>query len=151
VTFLASEHVEDGGELLRKQEEAPVSGRLLIPKSMDEAARGQAGCGDAAGDPEVVHFREEAADLAPTGSLAGLAGFADQDDEEVQTVTSGLDDTVRSRPYQVAEGNEELQENGGRIGFGVRGEGADDRAGNPVEGFRGKNGPSGVCEGRGRR
>ena len=77
MTFLASEYVEDRGELFGKQEEAPVGGWLFISQSMDKAARGQAGGGDAAGGPEVVHFREEAADLAPTGSLAGFAGFAD--------------------------------------------------------------------------
>ena len=144
MAFLASEHVEDRGELFGKQQEAPVGGRLFIPQSMDESARGQAGGGYAAADPEVVHFREEAADLAPAGSLAGFAGFADQDDEEVQTVTGGFHHTVRGRPYKVAEGGEELEENGGRIGFGVRRDGADHRPGDTVERRRGKPGPTGI-------
>jgi hypothetical protein len=144
VAFLASEHVEDRGKLFGKQQEAPVGGRLFIPQSMDEAARGQAGSGNAAADPEVVHFREEAADLAPAGSLAGFAGFADQDDEEVQTVTRGFHHTVWGRPYEVAEGGEELQENGGRIGFGVGRDGADDPPGDAVERRRGKTRPTGI-------
>jgi hypothetical protein len=117
---------------------------------MDEAARGQTGGGDAAGGPKVVHFREEAADLAPAGSLAGFTGFAYQDDEEVQTVTSGLHDTVRGRPYYIAEGGEKLQEDGGRIGFGVRRDGADHGPGDAVEGRRGEPGPSEIpLRGRG--
>jgi hypothetical protein len=111
---------------------------------MDETTRWQAGGGYAAADPEVIHFREEAADLAPAGSLAGFAGFADQDDEEVQTVTGGFHHTVRGRPYKVAEGGEELEENGGRIGFGVRRDGADDPPGDTVERRRGKARPTGI-------
>jgi hypothetical protein len=144
VAFLASEHVEDRGELFGKQQEAAVGGRLFIPQSMDESARGQAGGGDAATDPEVVHFREEVADLAPAGSLAGFAGFADQDDKEVQTMTGGFHYTVRVRPYEVAEGGEKLQEDGGRIGFGVGGDRADDRSGDTVERRRGKAWPNGI-------
>jgi hypothetical protein len=144
VAFLASEYVEDRGKLFGKQQEAPVGRQLFIPQSMDEAARGQAGGGDAAGDPEVVHFRKEAADLAPAGSFAGFTGFADQDDKEVQTVTRGFHHTVRGRPYEVAEGGEKLQENGGRIGFGVRRDGADDRAGDTVERCRAKARPTGI-------
>jgi hypothetical protein len=136
--------VEDGGELFGKQQEAPVGGRLLIPQGMDEAARGQAGGGDPVVDPGVVHFREEAADLAPAGSLAGFAGFANEDDKEVQAVTSGLHHTVGGGPYQVAEGDEELEENGSRIGFSMRRDGADHRPGDTVEGLHGKRGPKGI-------
>jgi hypothetical protein len=81
VTLLPAEHVEDGGELLGEDEEAAVGGRLFITQGVDEAAGRETGGGDAAGDPRVVDFREEAADLAPAGSLAGLAGFAYQDKE----------------------------------------------------------------------
>jgi hypothetical protein len=140
VAFLASEYVEDRGKLFGKEQEAPVGGRLFIPQSIDEAARGQAGGGYAAVDPEFIYLREEATDLAPAGSLAGFAGIADQDDEEVQTVTGGFHHTVRGRPYKVAEGGKELEENGGRIGFGVRRDGADDSPGDTVERRRGKPG-----------
>jgi hypothetical protein len=74
---------------------------------MDEAARGQAGGGNAAVDPEFIYFREEATDLAPASSLAAFAGFAYQDDEEVQTVTRGFHHTVWGRAYKVAEGGED--------------------------------------------
>jgi hypothetical protein len=133
VAFLASEDVKDGGELFGKQQEAPVGGKLFIAQSMDDAARGQTGGGDAVSDPGFVHFREEAADLAPAGSLAGFTGFAYQDDEEVQAVPSGLHHTVGCRAYEVAEGGEKLQENGGRIGFSVGRDGADHRPGDTVE------------------
>ena len=150
MTFLASEDVEDGGELFGKHKEAPVGGRLLIAQSMDEAARGQTGSGDATGAPKVVDFREEAPDLAPAGSLAGFTGFAYQDDEEVQTVTSGLHHTVRGRPDYIAEGGEKLQEDGGRIGFGVRRDGTDHGPGDAVECGRGKPRPSEIpLRGRG--
>src|ERR1700733_7367111 len=117
---------------------------------MDEAARGQAGGGDAVADPEIVYFREEAADLPPAGSLTGFTGFAYQYDKEVQTVTRGLHHTVRGRPYKVAEGGKELEENGSRIGFSVRRDGADHCPGDTVQGLRGKAGPSGIpLRGRG--
>jgi hypothetical protein len=112
---------------------------------MDEAARGQAGGGYAAVDPEFIYFREEATDLAPASSLSAFAGFAYQDDEEVQTVTRGFHHTVWGRPYKVAEGGEELEENGGRIGFGVRRDGADDRPGYTVKSGRGKAGQTGIA------
>jgi hypothetical protein len=113
---------------------------------MDEADGCRAGGGDAAGDPKVVGFREEAGDLAPAGSLAGLAGFAYQDDEEVKAVTGGLNRTVRAGPNEVAESGEELQENRGWIGFGVRRDGADNRSGETVERRRGKAGPDGIFD-----
>jgi hypothetical protein len=53
-------------------------------------------------------------------------------------VTRGFHHRVRGRPYQVAEGSEELQENGGRISFGVGRDGADDGPGDTVERRRGK-------------
>jgi hypothetical protein len=148
VTLLPREHVEDRGELLGEHEEAAIGDRLFITQSMDEAASRQTGGGDAVGDPKVIDFGKEAADLAPAGSLAGLAGFAYQDDEEVETVTCGLNRTVRARPDEVAESGEKLQENRGWIGFGVRRDGADDRSGDTVERLRGKAGPGGIAERR---
>ncbi len=70
--------MERGGEFLREHEEAPIGGRLLIAQSIDKATRGQASGGDAGIDPRPIDCREEAADLVPTGPLAGLTGFADQ-------------------------------------------------------------------------
>jgi hypothetical protein len=83
--------------------------------------------------------------LSPTREWrAGLfAGFAYQDDEEVQTVTRGFHHTVRGRRYKVAEGGKELEENGGRIGFDVRRDGADHRPSDTVKG-RGKPGQTGI-------
>jgi hypothetical protein len=47
---------------------------------------------------------------------------------------------VRSRSYKVAEGGEELEENGSWIGFGVGPDGADDRPGETVKRRRAKPG-----------
>ena len=53
----------------------------------------------------------------------------------------GLDHAVRGGPDYIAESGEELQENGGRVGFGVGGNGAHDQAGEAVIGGGGKRGP----------
>ena len=53
-------------------------------------------------------------DLTPARSFAGFAGFADQDDEEVEAVTGGADRAVRRGAEDVAEGGEDLQEDGRR-------------------------------------
>ena len=92
---------------------------------MDEAAGGEASAGDAAGEPRVIDFREEAGNLTPTGSLAGLAGFAYEHDEEVKAMASGVDHAVGSTADEVAEGSQELEEDGGRMCFGVRSDGVD--------------------------
>ena len=96
-----------------------------------------AGCGASGGDaacrPERVCFGEEAGDLAPAGSFAGLARFADEDNEEIETVARGADTAVRGRADEVAEGGQELEQDGGRIGFGVRGEAIHDATRNAVE------------------
>jgi hypothetical protein len=117
--------MEDGGELFRKREEPAVGRRLLIAQSIDEATGCKTSGGDAGGEPGVVDFREETSDLTPTGALAGLAGIAYEHDEEVQAVAGGIDHAVGSTAEQVAECGQKLEENGGRVGFGVGSDGTD--------------------------
>jgi hypothetical protein len=81
--------MEDGRELFREREEAPLGGRLLIAQGVDEAAGGEAGAGDASGEPWAIDFCEEAGDLVPTGALAGFAGIT-------------TNTTKRLRPWRVA-------------------------------------------------
>ena len=127
-----AEHMEQGGELLREQEETAIGGRLLIAQSMDDAVGCGAGGGDAVLGPETVGFGEEAEELAPACSFAGRARFADQYDEEIEAVTGGSHDAVRRGAGEVAKGGQELQENGSGIGFGMRREGSDGEAGKAV-------------------
>ena len=127
-----TEHMKDGGELLREQEQAAIGDGLLITQSMDDAVGCGAGGGDAVCGPETVDFGEEAGDLAPACSFAGLARFADQYDEEIEAVTSGAHEAVRRGADKVAKGGQELQEDGSGISFGVRREATDDEAGNAV-------------------
>ena len=68
----------------------------------------------------VFHFR-------PQGCFARLARFAEQDDEEIESVTGGTD--------EVTESGQELQEDGSGISFGARGKAADDKTG--IEGDAG--------------
>jgi len=82
----------------------------------------------------VVDFREEAGDLTPTGALPGLAGIAHEHDVEVQAVAGGIDHAVGSAADQVAEDGEELEENGGRVGLGMRSDGADGKTCETVKG-----------------
>ena len=129
----ALEGTKDGGELFREGEEPAVGRRLLIAQSIDEATGGKASGGDAGGEPVVVDFREEAGDLTPTGALAGLTGIADEDDEEVQAVTGGIDHAVGSATDQVAEDGEQLEEDGCRVGLGVGSNGAHGEPGEAVK------------------
>jgi hypothetical protein len=131
---LTAELVEHGGELFRKHEEAAVGDGLLITLSVEDAFDSGATYRDAMRGPAWVDFCEEAGDLAPAGSFAGLAGFADQDDEEIEAVAGGADAAVKRGADEIAEGGEELQQDGGGIGFNVRGKAADDEAGKSVEG-----------------
>jgi hypothetical protein len=62
---------------------------------VEDGAGCGAGGGHAARRPERVGFGEEAGDLAPTGPFAGLARFADENDEEIEAVTGGTDAAVR--------------------------------------------------------
>ena len=70
----------------------------------------------AAPGPETIDFGEEAGDLPPACSFAGLARFADQYDEEIEAVTGGAHDAVGRGAGEVAEGGQELQEDGSGIG-----------------------------------
>jgi hypothetical protein len=126
--------MENGGEFLREREQAAVCGRLLIAESMDKRGGGQASGGDALGNPRVIDFREEAADLVPTGTLASLAGFADQHHEEVETMPGSVDHAVGRGPHGIAEGGEKLEENGGGMRLGVRGQSAHGQPGDAIEG-----------------
>jgi hypothetical protein len=130
--------MEHGGELLSEEEEASIGGGLLITQSVDDAVGCGAGGGYAARDPTRVSFGEEAGDLTPAGSFAGLAGFADQYDEEVEAVPGGADGAVRRGADKVAEGGEELQEDSSGIGLGVKREAADSEPGKTVEGWFGE-------------
>jgi hypothetical protein len=130
----AAEGMEHGRELLREKEEPAILGGLLIAQRMEDAIRCGASGGDAARRPERVRFGEEAGDLAPTGSFASLARFADEDNEEIETVARGTDTAVRGGADEVAEGSQKLEEDGGRVGFGVWGKATDDAASDTVEG-----------------
>jgi hypothetical protein len=107
---------------------------------MEDAIRCGASGGDAVRRPERVRFGEEAGDLAPTGSFAGLARFADEDNEEIETVARGTDTAVRGGADEVAEGGQKLEEDGGRVGFGVWGKATDDAASDTVESRNGECG-----------
>jgi hypothetical protein len=133
----AAEDMEHGRELLREQEEPAIGGGLLIAHCMEDAARCRASGGDAARRPERVCFGEEAGDLAPTGPFAGLARFADEDNEEIETVARGTHTAVRGWADEVAEGGQELEEDGGRVGFGVWGEATNDATSDTVESLDG--------------
>ena len=150
MTVLPCECMEHAGKFLGEHEEAAIGGGLLVAQGVDKAVGGEAGGGDAARDPKVVDLGEEAGDLAPACTLAGLARFADEDNEQIQAVPGGLDHAVRAGPNHVAKGGKELQQNGDGIGLGVGGDGADDAAGEAVGGCRGQCGP-GSGSGRGRR
>jgi hypothetical protein len=55
-------------------------------------------------------------------------------------MTGGVDHAVGSAPDHVAEGGEELEEDGGRVSLGVRGDGADDEPGEAMERGFGQHG-----------
>ena len=124
VTLVTPQGMENGGELLREREQAAVRGRLLIAQSIDKGSGRQASGGDAFGDPGMIDFGEEAADLVPTCPLAGLAGFADQHHEKVETMAGSIDHAVGRGTNGIAEGGQQLEEDGGGMGLGVRGQGA---------------------------
>ena len=83
----------------------------------------------------MIYFREEALDVAPTGSLAGPAGLADEHHEEIEAMARGADEAVRAGSCCVAEGGQELEEDGRRISLGVRSKRADDLTGKTVQGL----------------
>jgi hypothetical protein len=108
---------------------------LFIAQSLENGVGGGAVGGDAARGPEGINFGEEGGDLTPACSFASFAGFADEDDEEIETAPSGADEGMWGGSGELAEGGEELQQEGHRVGFAVRGEAADDAAGETVEGW----------------
>ena len=83
----------------------------------------------------MIYFREEALDVAPTGALAGLAGLADEHHEEIEAMVCGADEAVRARSCCVAEGGQELEENGRRIRLSVGRKRTDDLTGKTVQGL----------------
>src|ERR1700693_2086524 len=101
---------------------------------MEDGAGCGAGGGHTARRPERVGFGEEVGDLAPAGPFAGLARFANENDEEVETVTRGTDAAVRGGADEVSEGSQELEEDGGGIGLSMWGKCTDEETGNTVEG-----------------
>ena len=129
----AAEDLEHGRELLGEEEKPAIGGGLLIAQRLEDATRCGTSGGDAACRPERVCFGKEAGDLAPAGSFAGLARFADEDNEEIETVARGTDPAVRDRADEVAEGSQELKEDGGRVGFGVWGQAINDATRDTVE------------------
>jgi hypothetical protein len=122
VTLVTPRGMENGGEFLRERKQTTVRGRLLITQAIDKRSGRQASGGDAFGDPGMVDFREEAADLVPACSLAGLAGFADQHHEKVETMAGGI-----------AERGQKLQEDGSGMGLAVRGQAAYGQSRDAVE------------------
>jgi hypothetical protein len=82
----------------------------------------------------MIDFREETTDLVPTGTLASLAGFADEDHEEVEAMPGSVDHAVGRGTYGITEGGEKLEENGGGMRLGVRGERAHGQPGDAIEG-----------------
>jgi hypothetical protein len=124
VALATPQGMENGCEFLREREQAAVRGRLLITQPIDKRSGRQASGGDAFGDPGVVDFCEEAADLVPARSLAGLAGFADQHHEKVETMAGGVDHAVGHGTNGIAERGQQLEEEGGRMGFAMRGQAA---------------------------
>jgi hypothetical protein len=129
----AAEGMENGREFLREQEKTAVGDRWLTAQRMQDGGRCGATGGDAMRRPERVCFGKEAGDLAPTGSFAGLARFADEDHKEIETVARGADTAVRGWAGEVAEGGQELEEDRSRIGFGVWGEARNDATRDTVE------------------
>ena len=123
--------MEHGGEFLGEDEQTPVA--WLVAHDGYEAAGGETGTGHTTLRPGGIHLGEEACYLVPTGSLAGLAGFSDEHDEEVQGVAGGADHAVGAGADDVAKGGEQLQENGLRLGLGVRSQSADGFSGEAVE------------------
>ena len=140
--------MQHGGEFLGEHEQTAIA--CLLAHDGDETARGETGAGDTILRPGGIHFGEEAGDLVPTGSLARLAGFSDEHEEEVQGVAGGADHAVRAGADDVAKGGEQLQENGLGLGLGVRGQGAHGFSGEAIERVLLEYGVAGVL-GLGRR
>jgi hypothetical protein len=63
-----------------------------------------------------------------------------EDHEEIETVARGADTAVRGWADEVAEGGQELEEDGGRVSFRVWGEAANNATRDTVESRDGKRG-----------
>jgi hypothetical protein len=105
VSLGAAQGVQDGGEFFRNGKEAAVSGWILIAQSIDKAIGGEASGGDASVKPGTIDLSEEAHDLVQASSLAGITGFTNQHDEEIEAVASSIDHAVGAGSDQVAEGS----------------------------------------------
>jgi hypothetical protein len=105
VSLSAAQGVQDGGEFFRDGKEAAVSGWILIAQGIDKAIGGEASGGDASVKPGTIDLSEETHDLVQASSLAGLTGFANQYDEEIEAVASSIDHAVGAGSDQVAEGS----------------------------------------------
>jgi hypothetical protein len=90
--------------------------------------------------PFGVDLCKETGDLPPAGAFAGLAGFADEDEEEIESVPGRADAAVRATANKVAEGCEKLEEDRGGIRFGVWGQAAHGETGQTMESFAGHHG-----------
>ena len=119
--------------ILRRAGRAGDRWRAVDREGLEDGVWGGAGGGYAVGRPQRVGFGEEAGDLAPAGSFAGLARFADENDEEIEAVARGSDAAVRAGADEVAEGGQELKKYGGGVGLGVWRERADKETGDTVE------------------
>ena len=73
--------------------------------------------------------------MGPTGALAGFAGLADEHHKEIEAMACGADEAVRAGSCCVAEGGQELEEDGRRIRLSVRRKRADDLTGKTVQGL----------------
>ncbi len=133
VTLGTPQGVENGSEFFGEGEQAAVGDRLLIAQRIDKRRGRQARGGDAIGDPGLVDFSEEAADLVPACSLAGLAGLADQHHEKVETMAGSIDHAVGRGTNGIAECGQQLEEDGGRMSFCVWGQAAYGQPGDAVE------------------
>ena len=97
----AAHGVEHGGKFLGECEQTRVA--CLVAHDGKESSGGETGAGHTILRPGGIDFGEELGYLVPTGSLAGLAGFPDEDDEEVEGVAGGADHAVRGGADQVAK------------------------------------------------
>ncbi len=123
--------MEHGGKFLGECEQTRVA--CLVAHDGHEPAGGETGGGHTILRPGGIDFGEEPGDVVPTGSLAGLAGFSDEDDEKVEGVAGGADHAVRAGADHVAKGGEQLQEQGLGLGLGVGSQGAHGISGKAIE------------------
>jgi hypothetical protein len=130
---LAAEELKDGFELLYEEEEAAIGNGFVIAQHLEDGAGCGTGGEDAVEGPVRVRLGKEGGNLTPAGSLAGFAGFADEDDEEIEAVPGGAYEGVRGGSKEVAEGGEKLEQDGSWVGFGMWSEAADYLAGQAVE------------------